>query len=82
MLRALGLELGEDSGDRADDVPPSVDDTERALLVALSGEERYADELIDDVDAQGGADAVLSALTALELRGLVAMSGDGRYGRT
>jgi len=82
VLRALGLELGEDAGDGADDIPPSVDDTERALLTALSGEERYADELIDEVEAAGDADAVLSALTALELRGLVAMSGDGRYGRT
>ncbi len=80
VLRALGLELEDDESGDADGIPPSVDDSERAVLVALAGEERYADDLIELLDID--ADAVLTSLASLELRNLVAMSGDGRYGRT
>jgi DNA processing protein len=82
ILRALGLGLGgegEHDGNAASNMPPSVNETERAVLTALAGEERYADELIETVDSD--ADAILSAIASLELRGFVVMGGDGRYGR-
>lgn len=82
VLRALGLDppqaaVAEAAGSSA--APRSgTNATESALLAALAGAERHADELL----AETGLDPArgLAALSALELRGAVTLGADGRYG--
>ncbi|MCE9637102.1 MAG: DNA-processing protein DprA [Planctomycetes bacterium] len=92
VLTALGIEL---PGSGAPDVstpasgagrtgaPPNAatptgrTPTEQALLDALADEERDADALIDATGLPPSAGLV--ALSALELRGVVRIAGDGRY---
>jgi DNA processing protein len=78
VLRALGVEPEEatDAVRRLDDAGASP--LERRILEALQGDERHADELVEDLGAD--ASEILTALSALELRGRIEQAADGRYG--
>ncbi len=89
VLAALGLDApaedgaeaggGAGSGEGGAHAARRVSDpAQRALLEALAGDERHADELLErtGLDVSAG----LAALSALELSGLVEMTADGRYG--
>jgi DNA processing protein len=78
VLRALGLDPPAPSVASPSAAPPKgANAAETALLAALSGAERHADELLETtgLDAAAG----LAALSALELRGVVTLGADGRY---
>jgi DNA processing protein len=81
VLRALGVEPLEPtrggSAGAAAQVPKGRDAAETALLEALTGDEKHADDLL----AATGLDpaAGLAALSALELRCAVRLGADGRY---
>jgi DNA processing protein len=81
VLRALGLDPPQSpvvgSAASAADSRWGTNAAENALLEALAGTERHADELLE---ATGLAPADgLAALSALELRGAVTLGADGRY---
>ena len=78
VLAALEIELPE--APQRDDAEAGRTPAERALLAALAGRELHADELLDVTEL--AASVGLGALSALELRGAVAVAADGRYGRT
>lgn len=82
VLAALGLEpTGADAAGGAGgaaNVPRGADATEQALLDRLAETESDADALLDATGVEPAAG--LAALTALELRGLVRVGGDGRLG--
>jgi len=79
VLRALGLDPPQTAAttSRPDAVPAGANAAETALLAALVGTERHADELLEatGLDPAKG----LAALSALELRGAVSLGADGRY---
>jgi DNA processing protein len=80
VLRSLGLDPPARASAASTDVaatPRSANAAEAALLAALVGAERHADELLEAtglIPAKG-----LAALSALELRGAVTLGADGRY---
>jgi predicted Rossmann fold nucleotide-binding protein DprA/Smf involved in DNA uptake len=79
VLRSLGLDPPQRA---AEDAPASVaakpaNASEAALLAALVGAERHADELLEATGLEPAAG--LAALSALELRGAVTLGADGRY---
>jgi len=79
VLRSLGLDPPQRA---AADAPTSVvakpaNASEAALLEALAGAERHADELLEATGLEPAAG--LAALSALELRGAVTLGADGRY---
>jgi DNA processing protein len=79
VLRSLGLDPPQrataDASTTVAAKPANA--SEAALLGALAGAERHADELLEatGLDAAAG----LAALSALELRGAVTLGADGRY---
>jgi DNA processing protein len=79
VLRALGLDPPQSAASPAarDVAPAGSNASETALLAALVGTERHADELLEatGLDAAAG----LASLSALELRGAVTLGADGRY---
>ncbi len=80
VLRALGLDPPRPACAAVDEpvALSGANGAETALLAALAGAERHADELL----AETGLDPAqgLAALSALELRGTVTLCADGRYG--
>jgi DNA processing protein len=79
VLAALGIESEDGDGSSASAEEVGRTPEERAVLAALEGDERHADEIVEDAGLDPG-DA-LAALSALELRGAVRLGPDGRYGR-
>lgn len=79
VLSALGLDppTSAVAADASPAAPTGSNATETALLAALVGTERHADELLEatGLDPSTG----LAALSALELRGAVSLGADGRY---
>ena len=80
VLSALGLEPAETAGCEGPGVAidPNATPLERAVLQVLQGEEHHADDLVSELDAD--ATAILTTLSALELRGRIEQTPDGRYG--
>jgi DNA processing protein len=79
VLRALGLDppVRAAPGAAPAAAPRGANAAETALLAALAGAERHADELLEATGLE--ASAGLAALSALELRGAVTLAADGRY---
>jgi DNA processing protein len=79
VLCALGLDPPQAVATPAPEgaAPAGSNAAETALLAALVGAERHADELLETtgLDPSKG----LAALSALELRGAVSLGADGRY---
>ncbi len=75
VLRALGLEI-PDVAARGTSAA-GKNDEERLLLAELRGEELDPDELMARTGLS--AEVALQSLTAMELRGVVELMGDGRY---
>jgi DNA processing protein len=79
VLCALGLDPPQAVATPAPEgaAPAGSNAAETALLAALVGAERHADELLETtgLDPSKG----LAALSALELRGAVTLGADGRY---
>jgi DNA processing protein len=69
ILEELGLPGVADPGSPPRDQPPDLSDLQRSLWDALAAEPRHVDLLV--ARAGGDTGAVLTALTELELRGLV-----------
>jgi DNA processing protein len=80
VLRALGLDPPQRAAASGEVVaaPKGANAAEEALLAALVGAERHADELLESTGLE--ASKGLAALSALELRGAVTLGADGRYG--
>ena len=79
VLRSLGLDPPQRAAEGASPTTASkpANASEAALLEALAGAERHADELLDVTGL--AAAAGLAALSALELRGAVTLGADGLY---
>jgi DNA processing protein len=81
VLAALGLDPPRSAPTDAEGASPAVptgsNASETALLAALVGAERHADELLEATGLDPSAG--LAALSALELRGAVTLGADGRY---
>ena len=83
----LGYQARRERAEAPKAVPPSLSlsgsgltDDQIALLRALAGEPRLVDDLIEETGIP--ARRVLSALTVLEIDGLVLQHGGKRYTRT
>src|SRR5262245_50654212 len=79
VLAALGLDPPKTGAASAapDAAPTGSNAAETALLAALVGTERHADELLEATGLEPSKG--LAALSALELRGAVTLGADGRY---
>lgn len=86
VLRALGLDPPRrhdaassppDTAGSTAAAPCGANAAETALLAALAGAERHADDLLESTGLEPAAG--LAALSALELRGAVMLAADGRY---